>query len=145
MPNNYYPFDSRLEHRALGSAALTAAATLGDVIDQRAEHRTMYMTKVNIEAIVITNNDETYQIVAEVCNSADFSSSDVEVAGIIDLGATEVRQSGAPDNAAGDEYEMYWATEVNGTKYRYARIRIYMAGTAESITLGCYSSIVPRG
>lgn len=145
MPNNYYPFDSRLEHRALGSAALTATAVLGDVIDQRAQHRTMYMTKVNLEAIKISANNESYKVVAEVCNSANFSSTPLEVAGIIDLGATEVRTSGAPDNAAADEYEMYWATEVNGTKYQYARLRLVAAGTSPSITLGVYSSIVPRG
>lgn len=141
MPNNFYPFDSRLEHRALGSATLTAAATLGDVIDQRAAHRTMYMTKVIVESIVITNDDESYQIVAEL--SDDNFSSIAEVAAILDLGATEVRQSGAPDSAAGDEYEMYWSTEVNGVKYRYARLRIYMSGTAEEIGLGCYSSVIP--
>ncbi len=139
MPNFYHPFDSRLEHRALGSAALTAATVL-DTHDQGVAQRTAYRTLYNVEAIVISNNDETYQLVVEVSN--DNFSSDIEVAHIVDLGATEVRQSGAPDSAAGDQYEALWSTEVNGTKYRYFRVKVFMAGTAESLTLGCYSTIL---
>lgn len=141
MPNNYYAFDSRLEHRALGSAAMTSATVL-DTITERAAHRTMYMTKVIVEAIVISNDDETFQVVIE-CSNDSFST--IEVAAILDLGATEVRQSGAPDTVAGDEYEMYWSTEINGTKYSSWRVKVFMAGTAESITMGCYSSVMPMG
>lgn len=139
MPNKYYPFDSRLEHRALGSAALTTATVL-DTITEKAQHRTCYLTKVIIEAIGIATNDETYQIVIE-CSNDSFST--IEVAAILDLGATEVRQSGAPDNVAGDVYDILWATEINGTKYASWRVKVFMAGTAETLTLGCYSTIMP--
>lgn len=139
MPNMYHPFDSRLEHRALGAATLTSATVL-DTITQRAAERTAYRTVVNVESIVIANDDETYQIVVEL--SDDNFSTVNEVAAILDLGATEVRQSGAPDSAAGDSYEMLWTTECNGVKYQYARIKIFMAGTAEEIGLGCYSTIL---
>lgn len=138
MPNMYHPFDSRLEHRALGSAALTTATVL-DTITQQAQQRTAYRTLVNIEAIGIATNDETYQIVVELSND-DFTT--IEVAAILDLGATEVRQSGAPDSAAGDTYELLWTTECNGVKYEKARIKVFMAGTAETITLGCYSTVL---
>ena len=136
-----YPFDARLEHRAVGSAAINAAETVLDTVDTKAADRKAYATKVLIEAILISDNDETYQLVVELSND-NFTTVN-EVAAILDLGATEVRQSGAPDNAAGDEYEIYWSTEVNGVNYRYFRIKLFAAGTTESITLGCYSSIMP--
>lgn len=138
MTNKYYPFDSRLEHRALGAAALTAATVL-DTITERAAQRTMYLTKVNLEAIKISANNETYQVVVE-CSNDDFTT--IEVAAILDLGATEVRQSGAPDNAAGDEYDIYWASEINGKKYQKSRIKLFTGGTSPSITLGCWSTIM---
>lgn len=138
MPNFYHEFDSRLEHRALGSAAITSDTVL-DTLSHRAAQRTPYRTLVIIEAIDIANSDETYQVVVEVSND---SFSTIEVAAILDLGDTAVRQSGAPDNAAGDEYEMLWTTEVNGVKYQDARIKVFTGGTSPSITLGCHSAIL---
>ncbi|MGC0225150.1 hypothetical protein [Pseudooceanicola nitratireducens] len=138
MPNMHHAFDARLEHRALGLAALTAATVL-DTITQRAQQRKAYRTLVNLEAIKISANDESYQLVVEVSND-DFSTT--EVAAIVDLGATEVRQSGAPDSEAGDSYEVMWTTEQNGVKYEKARLKLFTAGTSPSITLGCYSTVL---
>lgn len=142
MPNMHYPFDSRLEHRAAGSAALTSTTVL-DTVDDKVAQRTAYMTKVILESIDIANSDETYQVVIEVSND-NFTTVN-EVAAILDLGDTAVRQSGAPDNAAGDEYEILWSTEINGTKYRYWRVKLFAAGTTPSIGMICYSSILPNG
>lgn len=138
MPNMYHHFDSRLEHRAVGAAAVTSTTVL-DTITERAAQRTAYRTLVGIEAIKISANNEDYKLVAEVSNDG-FST--VEVAAILSLGATEVRQSGAPDSAAGDTYEMLWTTEVNDVKYAASRIRLIAAGTSPSITLFCHSTIL---
>jgi hypothetical protein len=137
MPNKYYPFDKRLEHRALGAAALTATTVLG-AVTERAPQRTMYLTKVLLEAIDIASSNESYRVVVE-CSNDDFTT--VEVAAILDLGDTAVRQSGAPDNAAGDEYELYWCTEINGRKYKQSRIKLFTGGTTPSIQLACWSTI----
>ncbi|MBL4898130.1 MAG: hypothetical protein JKX76_00650 [Colwellia sp.] len=137
MPNKYYPFDKRLEHRALGSAPLTSTTVLG-AVTERAPQRTMYLTKVLLEAIDIASSNESYQVVVE-CSNDGFTT--VEVAAILDLGDTAVRQSGAPDNAAGDEYELYWCTEINGRKYTQSRIKLFAAGTSPSIQLACWSTI----
>ena len=138
MPNKFYPFDKRLEHRAIGSAALTATTVL-DTITERAAQRTMYLTKVMLEAVKISANDESYKVVVE-CSNDDFST--VEVAAVLSLGATEVRESGAPDSAAGDEYDIYWCTEINQRKYQKSRIRLVAAGTSPSITLSSHSTIM---
>jgi len=138
MPNKYYPTDARLEHRAVAQAAVTATAVI-DTIDQRTAMRTDFTTIIGIEAIKITANDEIYTFVIEVSND-DFST--IEVAAIKDFGATEVRQSGAPDSAAGDQHEIMWSTEVNGVVYDKARLKLFTDGTSESITFHARSTIV---
>lgn len=139
MQNMYHHFDKRLEHRALGSAALTATAVLA-TITQQAQQRTAYRTLVNVEALDIASNDEKYTLVVELSND-NFTTIE-EVAAIIDFGATEVRQSGAPDTAAGDTAEILWTTEKNGKKYAAARLKMFVAGTTPSITFGCHSTIL---
>lgn len=130
-------FDKRLEHRALGSAAVTADTTV-DTITQRVAQRTRYVTKLMIEAAKISANNELYTFVVEVSND-DFTT--VDVAAIATLGATEVRQSNAPDTLAGDEHDLYWASEVNGVPYVAARLRVLTSGTGPSITFGAWSGI----
>ncbi len=137
MANKQYAFDDRLKHREVASAAVTATATVA-TIDQRVAMRTDYVTLIGIEAIDIADNDELYTFVIEVSND-DFST--VEVAEIRDFGATEVRQSGAPDSAAGDRIEMQWSTEVNGVAYKDWRLRVVISGTSPSITYHAHSSV----
>ena len=139
MPNMYHPFDSRLEHRALGSAALTATTVLA-TITQNVGQRTAYRTLVNVEAIDIANSDEVYTLVVEL--SSDNFTTVNEVAMMVDFGDTAVRQSGAPDTVAGHEREILWTTEVNGVKYQYARLKLFVAGTSPSITVGCHSTVL---
>ena len=138
MPNKYHPFDGRLEHRALASAALTATTVLA-TITQRAAMRTDYLTKVIIEAIDIVSSDELYTLVVEL--SDDNFATVNEVAAICDFGDTAVRQSGAPDTVAADEVEIPWNTERNGVVYQYARLKLFAAGTTPSITLGVHSTV----
>jgi hypothetical protein len=140
MSNFYHPFDARLEHRAVGTTALTTATVI-DTITQRAAMRTAYRTIVGVESIDIAGNDESYQIVVELSNDNFTTVNDI--AAILDLGATEVRQSGAPDTAAGDQYEILWTTEAAGEKYQYARIKLFSAGAGtESIAFYCYSTVL---
>lgn len=138
MPNNYHSYDARLAHREVGAAALTATTVLG-TITERAEQRTPYRTVIHVDAIKITANNELYQLVVE-CSNDDFTT--VEVAAMCDFGATEVRQSGAEDSAAGDYREILWSTEIGDAKYTKSRVRLIVAGTSPSITLGCYSTVL---
>lgn len=138
MTNMYHPLDARLEHRAIGAAALTATTTIATVTG-RAAQRTPYRTLLNIESIKISANDEAYTFVVEVSND-DFTT--VEVAAELTLGATEVRTGGAPDNAAGDNYEMLWTTQVNNAGYQDWRLRMIAAGTSPSIGFSAFSSVL---
>lgn len=132
------PTDQRLLHRAAAQAALTATTVLA-TIDQGAAMATEYTTRSIVESIDIASNDELYQLVIEV--SDDNFTTVNEVAAIMDYGATEVRQSGAPDSAVGDEKNMHWSTVVNGVPYQYWRARLIIAGTSPSIGLICHSSV----
>jgi hypothetical protein len=129
-------FDTRLEHRAAGSAALTADTTI-DTHTQRAKTRTEYVTMLRVESIKISANNEEYRFIFEVSNDG-FST--VETAAILSLGATEVRLGGGPDNAAGDEYQVPWFTEVNGQSYKDWRVRLDVAGTSPSIAFSMNSA-----
>lgn len=130
MTNTHqYAFDARLEHRAAGLAALTANTTIVTK-DQRAQTRTRLVTILRVESVKISANDEEYRFVIDVSND-DFTT--VETAAILSLGATEARLGGGPDNIAGDEYQIHWNTEVNGTRYKDWRIRLVVAGTSPSI------------
>lgn len=137
MPNIFRNFDSRLEHRALGSAAITSTTTIVTKAE-RVPQRTRYVTKAILEAIKISANDEVYTLVAEVSNDG-FSTK--EVAGILSFGPVETRVGGAPDNAAGDEYDLHWSTEVNGVVYEDWRLRLILGGSSPSITIGCWSGV----
>lgn len=138
MPMNSHQraFDARLEHRAAGLAALTADTTIADV-DQRSQVRTEFVSVIRLESIKISANDEAYNFYFEVSND-DFTT--VEVAAICSLGATEARLGGAVDNAAGDEYQVSWCTEVNGTVFQSWRIRLDVAGTSPSVAFSCNST-----
>ncbi len=135
-PAKYHAFDSRLEHRAAGSAALTSDTTL-DTITQKAETRTEFITKVYVEAITVSGGDEKYDIWIELSND-NFSTVDA-TGPMIEMGDASVLKS-ATDTAVGDEFEIYWTTEVAGVVYRYARVVLDVTGSAPSITLHSYST-----
>lgn len=138
MPNKYYATDARLEHRAVAQVAVTATAVVA-TITQREAMRTEYMSLIGLEAIKITANDELYKFVVEVSND-DFTT--IEVAAIKDFGATEVRQSGAPDSVAGQQHEIMWCTEVNGVVYKASRLKLFITGTSPSITYHARSTVI---
>lgn len=136
MNTHQYAFDARLEHRAAGSAALTADAVIATA-SQRSQTRTEFVSILRVESIKISANNEEYNFFFEVSNDG-FST--VETAGILSLGATEARLGGGPDNLAGDEYQMKWSTEVNGARYKDWRIRMDVSGTSPSIAFSLNST-----
>ncbi len=139
MPNKYRPFDTRLQHRAPASAAVTATAVVG-TINQLAAGRTEYSTIIYVEAIDIVGSDELYTWVIEVSDDA-FSTVNETVA-IRDMGDTAVRQSGTPDTVAGTRMEILWSTEALGTAYKHWRLKLFHAGATSSITFHAYSTIL---
>ena len=134
----FRPFDSRLEHRAASAAALTATATL-ETVTQRAATRTEFCTKFYIESVKVSAGDESYTLSIELSND-NFTTLD-EVAAMKVMGDASVLVE-AGDTVAGDEYELFWTTEVSGVTYQYWRVRLIAAGTSPSMGLHCYSTIL---
>lgn len=138
VAKTFHPFDSRLEHRAAGSAAMTSTTTL-DTITQRAASRTMYLTKLYVESIAVDGGDESYTLSIEL--SDDNFSTINEVAAQRVMGDASLLTE-AGDTVAGDEFEVYWTNEVSGVTYQYWRVRIIHAGSTSSIACHCYSTKV---
>lgn len=138
VAKKFRPFDSRLQHRAAGSAALTADATV-DTITQKEPTRTEYITKIYVESIDVASGDEKYDFWIEL---SDDNFTTVNATGpMIEMGDAAALRS-ATDTAAGDEFEMWWTTEVAGTTYRYARLVLDVTGTSPSIGFHAYSTIL---
>lgn len=136
MQSHDYAFDARLEHRAVGQPALTAATTIVSR-DQRAKTRTEFVTQFMVESIDVASGNEEYRFIVEVSND-NFAT--VETAAILSLGHTSARLGSGPSNAAGDMYQVPWCTEVNGAHYQSWRIRLETAGTSPSIALAVNST-----
>lgn len=129
LPSHARPFDARMEHRKITDPAITTSQVIAS-FSQRAQSRTPYVTSIVLGTTKISANDEEYRFIVELSND-DFTT--VETAAILSLGATEARLGGGPDNVAGDEYQMFWHTEVNGQSYKDWRIRLEVSGTSPSI------------
>lgn len=139
MPNQYHAYDARLAHRAPAQVALTANTTLATVT-QRTPMRTAYLTRLNLEAIKTSAGNELYTILVEGSNDG-FAT--FESLAVISLGHTSVRLGGPRTNAAGELVDRMWSTEQGNAVYQDWRIRLIVAGTAPSISVSAYSTVMP--
>jgi hypothetical protein len=93
---------------------------------------------VDVTAIEIADNDESYKISLQGSSESDFASTIVDLAEIT-LGATEVI-GGDQDSATG-RYQVPFRTEKNGTVYPYVRVYCDVSGTiATGINYSAYLS-----
>jgi hypothetical protein len=108
---------------ASAAAEVDSSAQIIDLGAGRVDLRAI----VDVSAIEIASNDEIYDIVLQVSNSATFASG-IKNVGQLNLAATEVADGGAADATVG-RHELHGCNEVNGTVYRYARLYTVVAGT----------------
>ncbi len=141
MPmHKFYPLDSRLQHRAPGSAALTADTTLGS-ITHLGTTRTEALTKFYIESIDVAGGDEVYEIRVELSDD-DFAGGDVERVAAIWRGGDATVITDRTDTPVGFEGELRWTNEVNGVVYPYVRIRLDGTGSTFSLGIHCYTTLM---
>ena len=81
---------------------------------------------VDVTAIEIASDDESYDIQLQGSSKSDFADS-FEVLASVKLGAQEVI-GGDQDSATG-RYMVPFRTEKNGTTYQYARVYTDVNGT----------------
>jgi len=119
-----------------GAAAITASGVTqvggANASKQVGPGRFEGVLIVDVSAIKISANDETYTLLLQGATSSAFSA--VETLVSLDLGATEVRVGGAADSVIG-RYELPFTTEQHDTVYDWIRLYVATDGTSESITL----------
>ena len=81
---------------------------------------------VDVTALEIASNDESYKITLQGSSESDFASSIVDLAEIT-LGAQEVI-GGDQDSTVG-RYQVPFRTEKNGTIWPYVRVYCDVSGT----------------
>jgi hypothetical protein len=121
-------FDDEFILKDAGLVAADAAAQVAaadKVVDlglSRVDGRVI----VQITAIEVADNNEKFDIITQFSNSATFASGVVNGPALV-TGASEVTKASA-DTAVGT-YELPFASEVNGTLYRYMRLWTEVTGT----------------
>lgn len=144
MSRNSFSFDGELLLKDAGLVAADAAATVAaaaKIVDFGAA-RVSGVVVAYVSAIEIASNDETYRVIVQGSNTADFSGAKENLAELT-LGATEVRPGGAQDSTVG-RYEIPFSNVQVDTVYRYVRIYTDVTGTiATGINYTAHASVRP--
>lgn len=134
-----YPFDKELEVRAMGAAAITAAAYAGDQFDTLGSVHTEFVLVINLETVKVSAGNEAYTILVVGSNTAD--RSDARVLASLVLGDTAAKTLDTVDDLAGDQIVIPFITQrPAGTYHRYLDVRVVPAGTSPSIQFGAFFS-----
>jgi len=139
-----YPIDTALQLED-GAAAITATeVNSGGILDLGADSTTVGAVVLQVTAIKVSANDETYKIELQGSSDSDFSTAANNVIlASIHLGAHEVVGAVAGDTGTDTPTGVYYvpfANDFAGTSYRYVRLKVTSAGTSESITYTAYLS-----
>lgn len=136
--SKFYAFDAAtgLLIRDIAQAAVTADAYIGTQFDQGGAAATDMIAVINLEAVKISANDETYTF--RVTGSNATNRSDAQVLGMAAVGDAGTLTLETVDSAVGDRAEIRFRTEKNGTKFRYIDLHLDVAGTSPSITFNAF-------
>lgn len=122
-------FDVKLLLKDAGLVASSAAATVASVakILDIGAGRCVGDIILDVTAIEIGSNDETFRVVAQFSNSPTFAS------GIRNGASQQFSAAGAADGGAAvadvGRYTMGFNNVINGVHYRYMRLYTVVAGT----------------
>jgi len=127
-----FTVDDNMALKASGAIAASAAvATVIDLGEAFAEGEIV----IDVTAMDQVGNDEIYDIVVQLTNTAAFATdTDIVDRCSLTLAAAEVQRTDAnADNATG-RYTLPFDNEHKGTIYRYLRLYTVVAGATGSIT-----------
>lgn len=134
----FYPIDQDMIYRERAQAAITATGYIGTQKDMRASVLTEMVMIINVEAIDIASANEVYTF--RVVGSNNPNRSDGTVLGMAQLGHAATITIETVNTAAGDQFEIRFATEKDGVNYRYIDLHLTAAGTTPSITFNAHAS-----
>ena len=125
-----FTFDANLEFKDAGLVAADAAATVDSaakIVDLGTGLWQGNMV-IDITAIEIASNDEKYEIVVQLSNSASFASGIVQGVSL-SVGALETLIGADTDSTVGRYVLPFHNEGVDGATYRYARLYTNVTGT----------------
>ena len=109
------------------------------IIDLGSDSNVSGMLWVDVSALAIDGNDETYELQLQGSSSATFASTIENVPGCLRLGALEVVSGTGAAVADVDSttgvYQVPFTNDIGGTTYRYLRLAVITAGSTKSITI----------
>jgi dihydroxyacetone kinase DhaKLM complex PTS-EIIA-like component DhaM len=123
--HSQYTYDNNLLAKAAGLVA--ASADVATILDLGAGFVAADMV-VDVSAIELDTADEKYDILVLGSNSPTFAS------GVVQLARQTLGKATAPvtlDTGVG-RFPIPFHNELNGTQYRYVRLRTVVAGTIVS-------------
>lgn len=125
LPNGHV-LDSSLSLKAAGLVAASAAGSIINVgaFPIRAD------VVVDVTALEIASNDESYWIVIQGSPDSDFGTAgNIVELGAIHLGAKEIKLTDSDADDATGQFVFPVSNERNGTVYPYMRSYTVVAGT----------------
>jgi hypothetical protein len=120
--HSQYTYDNNLLLKAAGLIA--ASADVATILDLGAGFFEADVV-VDVSAIELDSANEIYDIIVLGSNSPTFAS------GIVQLGRQTLGKATAPvdTNTGVGRFPIPFRNELNGTQYRYVRLRTVVAGT----------------
>lgn len=148
MPQNRPLLDSSIQLKDAGliaASAQTQVSAANAKLDFGAgKPFTETKLMIDISAIEVASGDEKYEIEFQLSDSSTFASGNV-VAGVIKVGDSTVT-GGSADNATGGPIMATFPNEFQGTRYRYARLYVRVAGAvATGINFTAFAAPVTLG
>jgi hypothetical protein len=127
-----FTHDDALEMKDAGLVAASAAAQVDSaakVLDL-GEGFVRGEILIDVSALEIASNDEIYDIVLQLTNTAAFATAtDIVDRVSLTLSAAEVKRTDSNCDSAVDRYTIPFNNEYAGTIYRYARLYTVVGGT----------------
>lgn len=138
-------FDATQKLQNAGAVTSSAAGSsivdlMAGVVSGSAVGRRAGKVVIDISALTISTNDDSFDIVAQGSNSATFATA----SGVIELGAIHIghkttkRTDSDRDDATGRRSILFENVDEANTAYRYLRLYIVAAGSTKSINFTAY-------
>lgn len=135
MPDYAIDAAPGLIKRERGQAAVTATGYVGTKWDQGGDTATDFICVINVEAVKVSAENETYAFALVGYNNAD--RSDATVLGTASMGAAATAlETVLP--AAGDRLVIKGRTEKKAKAYQNVDLHLTVGGTSPSITFNAF-------
>lgn len=137
----HYTLDDNLKLKAAGLVAASAAGSL--ILDMGANSHVSGDVVIDVSALEIASNDESYWIVVQGSPDATFGTAgNVHELSALHLGAKEIKLTDSDKDDVTGRYVLPFTNRAYDTIFRYVRIYTVVAGTiATGINYSAWASL----